>query len=45
LLNILTKYCVFTTDEVLKVLRPYQIVAVEKILNKVLIVNSNPSQK
>ncbi len=35
LLNVLTKYCVFTTDKQLLVMRPYQIVATEKILNKI----------
>lgn len=35
ILNILTKYCVFTSEEMLLVMRPYQIVAVEKIINKV----------
>ncbi len=35
LLNILTKYCVFTTDRLLLVMRPYQIVATERILNRV----------
>jgi len=35
LLNILTKYCVFTADKDLLVMRPYQIVATEKILNKI----------
>lgn len=40
LLNILTKYCVFTTEENLLVLRPYQICAVEKILN-VIEISSN----
>ena len=35
LLNILTRYCVFTTDEQLLAMRPYQIVATEKILNKI----------
>lgn len=34
-LNILTKYCVFTTDHLLLVMRPYQIVATEKILNRI----------
>lgn len=33
LLNILTKYCVFTAEELLLVMRPYQIAATEKILN------------
>lgn len=35
LLNILTRYCVFTTDQQLLVMRPYQIAATEKILNKI----------
>lgn len=35
LLNILTKYCVFTTERLLLVMRPYQIVATEKILNRI----------
>lgn len=35
LLNILTRYCVFTTDKLLLVMRPYQIVATERILNKI----------
>jgi type I restriction enzyme R subunit len=35
LLNILTKYCVFTTDHLLLVMRPYQIVATERILSRV----------
>jgi len=35
ILNILTKYCVFTTENQLLVMRPYQIVATEKILNKI----------
>ena len=35
ILNVLTKYCVFTTDKQLLVMRPYQIVATEKILNKI----------
>lgn len=35
LLNILTRYCVFTTDKQLLVMRPYQIVATEKILNRI----------
>ena len=36
LLNILTKYCVFTTDQMLLVLRPYQIVATERVLQKIV---------
>jgi type I restriction enzyme, R subunit len=40
LLNILTRYCVFTTDKQLLALRSYQIVATEKILSKIEI-NTN----
>lgn len=35
LLNILTRYCVFTSDKLLLVMRPYQIVATERILRKI----------
>ena len=35
LLKILTRYCVFTTDRQLLVMRPYQIVATERILNRI----------
>lgn len=35
LLNILTKYCVLTADRMLLVMRPYQIVATERILQKI----------
>ncbi len=35
LLNILTKYCVFTSENLLLVMRPYQIAATERILNRV----------
>lgn len=35
ILNILTKYCVFTSEESLLVMRPYQIVATERILNRI----------
>jgi len=35
LLSILTRYCVFTSDKQLFAMRPYQIVATEKILNKI----------
>ena len=41
LLNILTKYCVFTSEEDLLVMRPYQIVATEKILNRIAISYNN----
>lgn len=37
LLNILTRYCVFTADQKLMVMRPYQIAATEAILQKILI--------
>lgn len=40
LLNIITKYCVFTTEKLLLVMRPYQIVASERILNKIQISNN-----
>ena len=35
ILNILTKYCVFTSDKQLLVMRPYQIVATERIMNRI----------
>ena len=35
ILNVLTKYCVFTTEEILMVMRPYQIAATERILNRI----------
>lgn len=35
LLSVLTKYCVFTVDELLLVMRPYQIAAAERILNRI----------
>ena len=35
LLNILTRYCVFTADKELMVMRPYQIVATERILSRI----------
>ncbi len=35
LLNVLTRYCVFTEQRLLLVMRPYQIVAAEKLLNQV----------
>ena len=41
LLNILTKYCVFDVEEKLLVMRPYQIVATERILNRILISENN----
>ena len=35
LLNILTKYCVFTSEDLLLVMRPYQIAATERILSRI----------
>lgn len=35
LLSVLTRYCVLTADRMLLVMRPYQIVATERILNKI----------
>lgn len=35
LLNILTRYCVLTADRMLLVMRPYQIVATERIINRI----------
>ena len=40
ILNILTKYCVFTSEKLLLVMRPYQITATERILNKITIANN-----
>ena len=37
LLSILTRYCVFTSEDLLLVMRPYQIAATEKILNRIVI--------
>lgn len=35
ILNIITKYCVFTSDRMLLAMRPYQIVATERILSRI----------
>lgn len=40
ILNILTKYCIFTSDNLLMVMRPYQITATERILNRIDIANN-----
>ena len=40
ILNILTRYCVFTAEEMLLVMRPYQIVATERIINRIEIANN-----
>lgn len=39
-LNILTKYCVFTSEKMLMVMRPYQITATERIINRIEIANN-----
>lgn len=41
ILNILTRFCVFTVDKNLMVMRPYQIAATEKILNRIQIAYNN----
>ena len=40
LLNLLTKYCVFTSDKLLLAMRPYQIVATERILSRINVSNN-----
>lgn len=35
LLNIITRYCVFTSEDLLLVMRPYQITATERILTRI----------
>jgi type I restriction enzyme R subunit len=40
LLNILTKYCVFTAENMLMVMRPYQITATERIINRIEIAHN-----
>ena len=40
ILNILTKYCVFTSENLLLVMRPYQIVATERIINRIEVANN-----
>ena len=40
ILNILTKYCVFTSEDLLLVMRPYQIVATERIINRIEVANN-----
>ena len=37
LLALLTRYCIFTTEEVLMIMRPYQIAATERILARIKI--------
>jgi len=43
ILNILTKYCIFTSENMLMVMRPYQIAATERIINKIKISNNYKS--
>ncbi|MDP1972161.1 MAG: type I restriction endonuclease, partial [Sediminibacterium sp.] len=43
LLNILCKYCVFTSDKLLLAMRPYQIVATERILGRINVANNYKS--
>ncbi|RUT64497.1 DEAD/DEAH box helicase (plasmid) [Morganella morganii] len=40
LLNVLTRYCVLTSDRLLLVMRPYQVVATESILSKLTIAHN-----
>ena len=40
LLSILTKYCVFTSEKMLMVMRPYQIAATERIIQRINIANN-----
>ena len=40
ILSVITKYCVFTAENELLVMRPYQIVATEKIINKIQIAHN-----
>lgn len=40
LLNILCKYCIFTSENMLLVMRPYQIIATEKIINRIEIAHN-----
>jgi len=40
ILNLLTKYCVFTSEKLLLVMRPYQIAATEKILRHIEVSNN-----
>ena len=40
LLNVLTRYCIFTSENMLMIMRPYQITATERILNRIEIANN-----
>ena len=41
LLNSLTRYCVFDTNETLLVMRPYQIAATERIISRILVAGNH----
>ena len=41
LLNILTRYCVFDTNETLLVMRPYQIAATERIISRIVVARNH----
>ena len=43
LLNIICKYCVFTSDKLLLAMRPYQIVATERILGRINVAHNYKS--
>ncbi|MBR6334601.1 MAG: type I restriction endonuclease subunit R [Clostridia bacterium] len=40
ILNIITKYCIYTSENILLVMRPYQITATERILNRIEIASN-----
>jgi len=40
ILNILTKYCIFTAENMLMVMRPYQITATERIISRIEVSNN-----
>lgn len=40
ILNILTKYCILTSEKLLLVMRPYQIAATESIINRIEVSNN-----
>lgn len=40
ILNVLTKYCIFTSEKMLMVMRPYQITATERIINRIEVANN-----
>ena len=40
ILNVLTQYCIFTSENMLMVMRPYQITATERIINRIEVANN-----